>query len=79
MAIEDIEKYGANCWLMSPPCQPYTRGGKSLDDKDQRATGLLHLIDVLSKISDPPNYIFLENVLNFEVGCYFFIIIKKFF
>jgi tRNA (cytosine38-C5)-methyltransferase len=23
---EDIEKYGANCWLMSPPCQPYTRG-----------------------------------------------------
>jgi tRNA (cytosine38-C5)-methyltransferase len=52
---------------MSPPCQPYTRGGKSLDDKDQRAKGLLNLIDVLSKLSDPPSYIFLENVLNFEV------------
>ncbi|CAB4405167.1 unnamed protein product [Rhizophagus irregularis] len=66
LTVEDIEKYKANCWLMSPPCQPYTRGGKSLDEKDQRAKGLLHLIDILPKLSDPPNYIFLENVLNFE-------------
>ncbi|PKK78988.1 S-adenosyl-L-methionine-dependent methyltransferase [Rhizophagus irregularis] len=66
LTIEDIEKYKANCWLISPPCQPYTRGGKSLDDKDQRAKGLLHLIDILPKLSDPPKYIFLENVLNFE-------------
>ncbi|CAG8534375.1 11212_t:CDS:2 [Funneliformis caledonium] len=51
---------------MSPPCQPYTRGGRYLDDKDQRAKGLLHLIDILPKLSDPPNYVFLENVLNFE-------------
>ncbi|CAG8671604.1 26830_t:CDS:2, partial [Racocetra persica] len=61
-----VTKYDANCWLMSPPCQPYTRGGKGLDDKDPRAKGLLHLIDVLSKLSNPPDYIFLENVLNFE-------------
>ncbi|CAB4405180.1 unnamed protein product [Rhizophagus irregularis] len=66
LTVEDIEEYKANCWLMSPPCQPYTRGGKSLDEKDQRAKGLLHLIDILPKLSDPPNYIFLENVLNFE-------------
>uniref|UniRef100_U9UIC5 S-adenosyl-L-methionine-dependent methyltransferase n=1 Tax=Rhizophagus irregularis (strain DAOM 181602 / DAOM 197198 / MUCL 43194) TaxID=747089 RepID=U9UIC5_RHIID len=66
LTVEDIEKYKANCWLMSPPCQPYTRGGKSLDEKDQRAKGLLHLIDILPKLSDSPNYIFLENVLNFE-------------
>ncbi|GES79611.1 tRNA (cytosine(38)-C(5))-methyltransferase isoform X1 [Rhizophagus clarus] len=66
LTIEDIEKYKANCWLISPPCQPYTRGGKSLDDKDQRAKGLLHLIDILPTLSDLPNYIFLENVLNFE-------------
>ncbi|CAG8634242.1 14519_t:CDS:2, partial [Funneliformis mosseae] len=66
LVIKDIEKYKANCWLMSPPCQPYTRGGRYLDDKDQRAKGLLHLIDILPKLSDPPNYVFLENVLNFE-------------
>ncbi|CAG8572756.1 50_t:CDS:2, partial [Racocetra fulgida] len=52
--INDIEKYDANCWLMR------------LDDQDPRAKGLLHLIDILSKLSNPPDYIFLENVLNFE-------------
>ncbi|CAG8509103.1 20809_t:CDS:2 [Dentiscutata erythropus] len=61
-----VTRYDANCWLMSPPCQPYTRGGKGLDDQDPRAKGLLHLIDILAKLSNPPNYIFLENVLNFE-------------
>ncbi|CAG8688217.1 20626_t:CDS:10 [Cetraspora pellucida] len=66
LSVNDIERYDANCWLMSPPCQPYTRGGKGLDDQDPRAKGLLHLIDVLPKLSNPPDYIFLENVLNFE-------------
>ncbi|CAG8459181.1 5423_t:CDS:2, partial [Scutellospora calospora] len=66
LRLDDIEKYNANCWLMSPPCQPYTRGGKGLDDQDPRAKGLLHLIDILPKLSNPPIYIFLENVLNFE-------------
>ncbi|KAK9768189.1 hypothetical protein K7432_001384 [Basidiobolus ranarum] len=73
----DIQKYQANCWLLSPPCQPYTRGGKSLDDQDERAKGLLHLIDLLPELQSPPKYIFLENVKNFEysrsrerlVGC----------
>ncbi|CAG8503526.1 4915_t:CDS:2 [Ambispora leptoticha] len=62
----DIEKYDANCWLMSPPCQPYTRGGKNLDDKDTRAKPLLHLIELLPQLREPPRYIFLENVVNFE-------------
>lgn len=66
LSVYDIEKYDANCWLMSPPCQPYTRGGKGLDDQDPRAKGLLHLIDILPKLSNHPSYIFLENVLNFE-------------
>ncbi|CAG8584319.1 13461_t:CDS:10 [Acaulospora morrowiae] len=66
LSTDDIEKYNANCWLLSPPCQPYTRGGKGLDDQDQRAKGLLRLIDLLSELSVPPEYIFLENVLNFE-------------
>ncbi|RIA96172.1 hypothetical protein C1645_815755 [Glomus cerebriforme] len=52
LVIKDIEKYKANFWLMSPSCQPYTRRGKSLDDKDQRSKGFLQLIDILSKLSD---------------------------
>lgn len=53
-------------WLLSPPCQPYTRGGKGLDDKDPRAAGLLHLIECLRTMVTVPKMIFLENVLNFE-------------
>ncbi|KAG0317679.1 C-5 cytosine-specific DNA methylase [Dissophora globulifera] len=66
LTVKDIEKYNANCWLMSPPCQPYTRGGKLLDDQDNRAKPLLHLLNQLEKMALPPTYLFLENVKNFE-------------
>lgn len=56
----------ADLWLLSPPCQPYTRGGKLLDDKDPRAAALMHLISVLDSTPEPPKWLFLENVLNFE-------------
>jgi len=68
LKVEKIESYNANCWLMSPPCQPYTRGGKNLDDEDHRAAGLLNLINILPKLNNPPKYIFLENVVNFEIS-----------
>ncbi|KAF9414395.1 C-5 cytosine-specific DNA methylase [Podila epigama] len=68
LTAKDIEKYNANCWLMSPPCQPYTRGGKLLDLEDNRAKPLLHLLDQLEKMNSPPTYLFLENVKNFETS-----------
>lgn len=37
------------------------------DSEDQRAKPLLHLISLLSKVSNAPEYLFLENVKNFEV------------
>ena len=57
----------AHLWLMSPPCQPYTRLGKQLDTQDPRAKGLLHLASLLSELPTPPLYVFLENVQGFEV------------
>jgi tRNA (cytosine38-C5)-methyltransferase len=66
--VEYFEKLSADAWLLSPPCQPYTRGGNMKDDEDNRAAGLLHLINVLSEMKNPPRYLFLENVLNFEVS-----------
>ncbi|KAF8982234.1 tRNA (cytosine-5-)-methyltransferase [Entomortierella lignicola] len=68
LMVKDIEKYNANCWLMSPPCQPYTRGGKLLDDQDNRAKPLLHLLNQLERMATPPTYLFLENVKNFETS-----------
>ncbi|KAJ3415420.1 C-5 cytosine-specific DNA methylase [Chytridiales sp. JEL 0842] len=66
LTAEEIDAYGANCWLLSPPCQPYTRGGKKLDDKDPRAKGLLNLINLIKALPIPPQFILMENVKNFE-------------
>ncbi|KAI7864099.1 S-adenosyl-L-methionine-dependent methyltransferase [Spinellus fusiger] len=68
LAPKDIEKFDADCWLVSPPCQPYTRGGNGKDIEDPRARALVHLIELLPKLSKPPKYIFVENVKNFEIS-----------
>lgn len=61
------EGLSADLWMLSPPCQPFTKGGNMLDDKDPRSTGLLFLIDqVLARMNCPPRMLFLENVPNFE-------------
>jgi tRNA (cytosine38-C5)-methyltransferase len=65
---EFYEKKDWDAWLMSPPCQPFTRGGKLLDDEDARSTGFLYLTKVLEEMKNPPKYLFIENVLNFEVS-----------
>ncbi|RUS20001.1 hypothetical protein BC937DRAFT_86585 [Endogone sp. FLAS-F59071] len=49
-------------------CLKILTGGKLLDDQDPRAKALLHLIDIIHKLSQPPEYVFLENVLNFETS-----------
>ncbi|KAJ1724232.1 hypothetical protein LPJ53_001507 [Coemansia erecta] len=62
----DIDRHKADCWLLSPPCQPYTRGGKYLDDEDPRARGLIHLLKLMPKLKHVPSFVLLENVMNFE-------------
>ncbi|KAJ2864763.1 hypothetical protein GGH94_002709 [Coemansia aciculifera] len=66
LELQDIDRHKANCWLLSPPCQPYTRGGKYLDDQDPRARGLIHLLQLLPQLKNTPDYLLLENVMNFE-------------
>ncbi|KAI8614644.1 S-adenosyl-L-methionine-dependent methyltransferase [Chytriomyces sp. MP71] len=68
LTATELDKMGADMWLLSPPCQPFTRGGKKLDDKDPRSRALLHLLDSLPHLRNPPRYLLLENVLNFEVS-----------
>lgn len=57
---------GADVWLMSPPCQPFTRTGHRLDIKDTRCAPLLKLVDELPKLGSLPRAIFLENVPEFR-------------
>ena len=61
-----LDSLGADTWLMSPPCQPYTSQGLQKDDADPRARALLHLARVLPQMRHPPGAILLENVNNFQ-------------
>lgn len=53
----------ADIWWMSPPCTPYSRRGKQLDDRDPRAACLLKLIELLPACK--PEVLMLENVSAF--------------
>jgi hypothetical protein len=49
-------------WLMSPPCQPFTRNNttESRDTNDPRAKAFENIIDMIPKLRMPPQYLALE-------------------
>ena len=54
-------------WLMSPPCQPFTRQGKQDDLNDRRTDGFVHLMKtILPQLTTKPQYILLENCFRFR-------------
>eukprot|EP00164_Ancoracysta_twista_P007488 GFYU01010633.1.p1 GENE.GFYU01010633.1~~GFYU01010633.1.p1 ORF type:complete len:346 (-),score=55.11 GFYU01010633.1:232-1269(-) len=63
-----LDAHDAHMWLMSPPCQPYTRQGKRKDTEDPRAKSFLHLLQQLPKMKSPPEYLLLENVKGFDIS-----------
>lgn len=50
---------------MSPPCQPFTRNGKYLDENDSRTDSFRYLISILDQL-ESVEYILMENVKGFE-------------
>lgn len=46
----ELDALQADVWLMSPPCQPFTRSGLRKDHEDTRTQPLLHLIEVLMQM-----------------------------
>ena len=65
---ENMDKFGADIWVMSPPCQPFTRNNQTdnRDTNDARSEPFLHLLEILQKLKSPPTYLALENVVGFE-------------
>ncbi|KAG0268097.1 tRNA (cytosine-5-)-methyltransferase [Actinomortierella ambigua] len=63
---EFYDKQQADVWLMSPPCQPYTRTGNQEGSKDTRAKSFLYLMSILPELEHQPSYLLLENVKGFE-------------
>lgn len=61
----EIKKLNVNTILMSPPCQPFSRNGKCLDENDPRTNSFLYLIGILNEL-DSIEYILMENVKGFE-------------
>ncbi|EGD73928.1 hypothetical protein PTSG_05624 [Salpingoeca rosetta] len=59
-------KLQADMYLMSPPCQPFTRTGKQQGIEDKRSTSLRFILDLITTMKTPPRYILVENVKGFE-------------
>ncbi|QDZ17848.1 DNA (cytosine-5)-methyltransferase [Chloropicon primus] len=56
----------ADAWLLSPPCQPYTRQGLQRGSEDPRAQSFIKLLDKLGDLECKPSYLLIENVVGFE-------------
>jgi site-specific DNA-cytosine methylase len=63
LCSETIRNHGAQLWMLSPPCQPYTVRGKGRDLEDPRAEGLIHLMNLIPDCRPPR--LLLENVVPF--------------
>lgn len=66
LTTQKLDSYEADAWLLSPPCQPYTRQGLQKDAEDSRAFSFLRLLEMLPLMSRPPTRLFVENVVGFE-------------
>ncbi|EFA86652.1 DNA cytosine-5--methyltransferase [Heterostelium album PN500] len=66
LTTKELESFRANTWLMSPPCQPFTRVGLQKDLQDNRTNSFVHLLEQLAALAEPPTYILIENVYGFE-------------
>eukprot|EP00128_Syssomonas_multiformis_P017625 Colp12_sorted_trinity150504_noHs@7001 len=68
LTLEDYEKLNVDAYLMSPPCQPFTRQGLQRGSEDARSESFLYMINIIDQLQTKPNYIFVENVKGFEVS-----------
>ncbi|XP_059459766.1 tRNA (cytosine(38)-C(5))-methyltransferase 2 isoform X1 [Corylus avellana] len=68
LTAADLDSYGAHAWLLSPPCQPYTRQGLQKHSGDARALSFLKILELIPHTSQPPSMLFVENVVGFETS-----------
>ncbi|XP_054788206.1 tRNA (cytosine(38)-C(5))-methyltransferase 2 isoform X2 [Prosopis cineraria] len=66
LTATNLDGYGADAWLLSPPCQPYTRQGLQKDTGDTRAFSFLQILELMPLLKHPPSMLFVENVVGFE-------------
>lgn len=65
----------ADLWWLSPPCTPYTRRGKMLDEMDSRSASLRNLIAMVAE--HRPRFVLLENVAAFADSAMFAKLVRE--
>ncbi|KAL0927000.1 hypothetical protein M5K25_003260 [Dendrobium thyrsiflorum] len=68
LSAAELDKYAAHAWLLSPPCQPYTRQGLRKDSADARASSFTWILELIPQMRQPPIMLFVENVVGFEIS-----------
>ncbi|VVB17205.1 unnamed protein product [Arabis nemorensis] len=68
LTASDLDRYNADAWLLSPPCQPYTRQGLQKHSGDARAYSFLKILELIPHTSKPPQMLLVENVVGFETS-----------
>ena len=69
LPVASFDKLDAGLWLLSPPCQPFTRQGHRKDKDDGRSQSFLRLLrDVVPELDKPPTHVLVENVVGFETS-----------
>lgn len=63
LSLQDLARFEADLWWMSPPCAPYTRRGNKLDLDDHRAASFLHVVRAVRELR--PARLAMENVEGF--------------
>lgn len=75
LSADDLAKYKADIWLLSPACQPYTvLNPNAKGAQDPRAQSFLHLVQTvlpqMTASDEHPSRLLVENVAGFEVRNY---------
>eukprot|EP00118_Oscarella_pearsei_P012291 m.89627 g.89627 ORF g.89627 m.89627 type:complete len:233 (+) comp36611_c0_seq23:49-747(+) len=84
LSVGEISKLNADVFLMSPPCQPFTRFymvqetaiyclrslrvGLKGDVSDARTGSFLHILDLIEKLDRKPGLLLVENVKGFDTS-----------
>ncbi|KAK3212430.1 hypothetical protein Dsin_017136 [Dipteronia sinensis] len=68
LTADDLDSYRSHAWLLSPPCQPYTRQGLQKQSSDARAFSFLKILELIPNTMQPPLMLFVENVVGFETS-----------
>lgn len=67
LSPEYFNQLNVDMFIMSPPCQPYTRMGLQLQSQDNRSKSFLYLLqNVVASIENKPRWLLVENVKGFD-------------